>query len=64
MISSKNILAVLDIAIRNNSPTTPLTLGYLSNILKMAEKFEERDAKLEEKQHKDILEEISYFGQN
>lgn len=64
MISSKNILAVLDIAIKNNSPTTPLTLGYLSNILKMAEKFEERDAKLEEKQHKDILEEISYFGQN
>jgi len=64
MISSKSILAVLDIAIKNNSPTTPLTLGYLSNILKMAEKFEERDAKLEEKQHKDILEEISYFGQN
>lgn len=64
MISSKNILAVLDIAIKNNSPTTPLTLGYLSNILKMAEKFEERDAKLEEKQHKDILEEISYFSQN
>lgn len=64
MISSKSILAVLDIAIKNNSPTTPLTLGYLSNILKMAEKLEERDAELEEKQHKDILEEISYFGQN
>jgi len=64
MINSKNILAVLDIAIKNNSPSTPLTLGYLSNILKMAEKFEQRDAEREEQQHKDILEEISYFGQN
>jgi hypothetical protein len=63
----KELIQILEIAATKHGPQTPLTIGHLANLCKMAERAKrqsrERKADLEEEGHKRIMEEISWGGQ-
>lgn len=64
----KQLIKILESAVKKHGAETPLTIGHLLNICKMAEnlkqKTKEKQAILEEKQHNQILADISWGGQD
>lgn len=60
----KNLVKILQVAVKKHGETTPLTLGYLLNLARMAEGQKEVAAIREEKEHAELLEWVSPFGQD
>ena len=64
----KALTKVLQISATKHGPETPLTIGHLLNICKLADKAEklnkQYEAEKEEKEHTALINSISFFGQN
>lgn len=63
----KELIKILQVAVKKHGGTSPLTIGHLLNIVKMAEGIRIHEKEIagikEEKQHNQILEDISWGGQ-
>lgn len=64
----KELIRILKVAAKKHGAETPLTIGHLLNICKIAESAksheEEAAAIREQQQHNQILEEINPLGQD
>jgi hypothetical protein len=57
------LIKTLEISVAKNGDKTPLTIGHLLNICKMAEKRKEKLEFLEHEHHFSILKDIDPMGQ-
>jgi hypothetical protein len=57
------LTTVLEESVRRHGVNTPVTLGHLLNICKLATKFETVVDEHYEKQHLELMKEIDPFGQ-
>jgi hypothetical protein len=57
------LIETLEISVAKNGDKTPLTIGHLLNICKMAEKRKEKLEFLEHEHHFSILKDIDPMGQ-
>lgn len=64
----KELIRILEVSVKKHGETTPITLGYLLNLTRMAEdirQYEQEVAAIKEQnEHLDILETINPFGQD
>jgi hypothetical protein len=58
------LIKVIERSILLHGEGKPLTLGHLCNILKKVEEIENRRAEIKEREHAELMEEISYLGQD
>lgn len=58
------LTTVLQISVNKHGENTPLTLGHLLNICRLAQKFEAKIVASEEEEHRMLMEQINPFGQD
>lgn len=60
----ETLIHALEVSVQNNGAKTPVTLGHLLNIVKLAHKNEQRRLAKQEKQHYELLKQINPLGQD
>lgn len=58
------LIHALEVSVQNNGAKTPVTLGHLLNIVKLAHKNEQRLFAKQEKDHLKLVRQINPFGQD
>lgn len=57
------LITVLKLSVEKHGVETPLTIGHLLNICKMAQRYADQIDVLEDLEHGELLNEITFCGQ-